>query len=569
MLGTDPRAGAKRMKTSKAFRDVLAIPEARALIGASAASQTGDWMYNAALLGYVFVTTKSASWVAAATICRLLPYVLLAPIGGAIADRYPRRMVLLTGDLLRLLLMGALAAVVARGAPVALVLGLAALSSAAGSAERPAALALLPRLVGEARLGPANALLHTVQDMGVVVGPAIGALLLTVASASVAFLANAGTFAISALLISRLRRRTSSAGGSRGGIMHLSAGLRTARMTAFVIPLFVLVAMVELTYGAQTVQLVVYAKRSLGLGTGGYGLLLAASGVGGLLSAVVNGQLATSRRLRFVLVAAGALACATELVYAGVHVLAVALVATVIGGAGLVSCEVVAETVLARVVPSATLGRVAGLFQAMSVAAMVGGAVLASILVSATSLKSSFWILGGGALLVAVSSRLGLRGLDAASRRRADALASRLAIIERLPVTTGVPHLVLEQLASASQLCPLPPGVDVVAQGSPAHAFYAVVSGRVGVRRDGVVVAHLGPGDSFGERGLLDNAPRNATVSTEIETTVLRIEGEVLMDALQAAPMLTAALERSGGSPGVSIPPSETVLVDDRRWVSA
>jgi hypothetical protein len=75
VLGTNLRAGAKRMKTSKAFRDVLAIPEARALIGASAASQTGDWMYNAALLGYVFVTTKSASWVAAATICRLLPYV--------------------------------------------------------------------------------------------------------------------------------------------------------------------------------------------------------------------------------------------------------------------------------------------------------------------------------------------------------------------------------------------------------------------------------------------------------------------------------------------------------------
>ena len=46
-----------------------------------------------------------------------------------------------------------------------------ALASAAGTAERPAALALLPRLVGELRLAPANALLHTVQDLGVVVGP--------------------------------------------------------------------------------------------------------------------------------------------------------------------------------------------------------------------------------------------------------------------------------------------------------------------------------------------------------------------------------------------------------------
>ena len=48
-------------------------------IGASAASQLGDWLFNAALLGYVYSATGSAAWVGAATICRLLPYVLLGP----------------------------------------------------------------------------------------------------------------------------------------------------------------------------------------------------------------------------------------------------------------------------------------------------------------------------------------------------------------------------------------------------------------------------------------------------------------------------------------------------------
>jgi hypothetical protein len=57
-------------------------------------------------------------------------------------------------------------------------------------------------------------------------------------------------------------------------------------------------------------------------------------------------------------------------------------------------------------------------------------------------------------LLVIVICRLGLRGLDAASGKRADALATRLAAIEDLPVTAGVPRLVLEQLASAAQMCP-------------------------------------------------------------------------------------------------------------------
>src|SRR5215469_3098782 len=102
----------------RAYRDVLSVPAARALIGASAASQIGDWLYNAALLGYVFSATHSAGWVGAATICRLLPYVLLGPFGGAMADRYSRRAVLLTGDTLRLLLMAVLAVTVAEAGPV-------------------------------------------------------------------------------------------------------------------------------------------------------------------------------------------------------------------------------------------------------------------------------------------------------------------------------------------------------------------------------------------------------------------------------------------------------------------
>jgi CRP-like cAMP-binding protein len=143
-----------------------------------------------------------------------------------------------------------------------------------------------------------------------------------------------------------------------------------------------------------------------------------------------------------------------------------------------------------------------------------------------------------------------------------------MAVIERLPVTVGAPQLVLEQLASAAQLCSLPPGVDVVVQGAPAHAFYAVVDGRVVVHRDGERVVHLGPGDNFGERGLLDNAPRNATVTTEIDTTVLRVEGDVLIDALQAAPMLTPALDRSSTAPGVQVSAPEGGLVDDPAWVA-
>jgi Cyclic nucleotide-binding domain/Major Facilitator Superfamily len=311
---------------------------------------------------------------------------------------------------------------------------------------------------------------------------------------------------------------------------------------------------------------VVYARQSLGLGSGGYGVLLTAAGVGGLVSAVVNGRLATGKQVSLIVIVAGSLACAAQLAYAGVQALPIALVVTVIGSAGLVSCQVVGETALARIVPRDALGRVIGIFSAGSRIAIIIGAVLASVLVASTSLRASLLTLGAAATLITLLCGLGLRGLDALNAQRAEALALRVNVLRDLPVTVGVPQIVLEQLASAAQFRPLPPGIDVVVQGAPAHAFYAVVEGRVVVHRDGKAVVRLGPGDSFGERGLLDRAPRNATVTTEMDTTLLRIEGNVLLDALESAPSLRPALDLSSTAPGVRVAESETAVVDDPRW---
>jgi MFS family permease len=567
--GTPMRRYDPVVSSSGAYRDVLQIRDARALIAASAASQLGDWLYNAALLAYVYIATGSAAWVGAATICRLLPYALLGPFGGVVADRYDRRSVLLVGDVIRAALMFVLAAAVAGHAAILLVIAVTTLSSVAGAAERPAAMALMPRLVGESRLGPANALLHTVQELGVVVGPAIGAILLTVSPSWVAFLVNGFTFLLSALFISTMRSRpvTAASAQQEAATAQLRLGLVTVRTTAFVVPLFVIVAMAELTYGAQTVQLVLYADQSLGLGAEGYGYLLAATGLGGLLSVLVNARLSTSTKVTRIAIITGIMFCATQLVYAASERVAVALVVTVVGGVGLVACEVVVETTLARVVSADLLGRVMGFYDSMSVAAMVAGAVLAPVLVSLTSLRTSLLVMGVAAVLVTLLCATGLRGLDARSRARADLLASRVAVIEQVPLTQGVPRIVLEELAAASQLCPLPPGVDVVVQGAPAHAFYVVVDGEVVVHRDGDEVIRLRGGEWFGERGLLDGAARNATVTTSLDSTVLRLEGSVLMDALEAAPTLRSELALGGRRPGTAV--TATALVDDPRWAAS
>jgi CRP-like cAMP-binding protein len=190
---------------------------------------------------------------------------------------------------------------------------------------------------------------------------------------------------------------------------------------------------------------------------------------------------------------------------------------------------------------------------------MVVGAVLAPLTITATSLDTSFVVLGLATLTVTLACLTRLGGLDAVSKQRADALASRVSLIERLPIMAGVPALVLEQLASASQVCPLPDGVDVVAEGAPAHAFYVVIDGGVVVHRDARVIAHLGAGDCFGERGLLDQAPRNATVTTEVASKILRLDGQTLLDALQSSATLVSAINRSTAGRTPSPIPTEHI----------
>ena len=193
-------------------------------------------------------------------------------------------------------------------------------------------MALLPRLVGESRLGPANALLHTVQELGVVVGPG-----------------DRGDPAHRRRDLGGVRRQRAHVRRSRRCSSHgcadarrhaataeteraasqLKQGFSTVWRTAYVVPIFLIVAMVELTYGAQTVQLVLYAEQQLGLGAEGYGYLLAAAGVGGLLSIVVNARLSTSSAVSRIVVGTAVLFCATQLVYARSDLVVVALLVTV------------------------------------------------------------------------------------------------------------------------------------------------------------------------------------------------------------------------------------------------
>ena len=238
--------------------------------------------------------------------------------------------------------------------------------------------------------------------------------------------------------------------------------------------------MAELTYGAQTVQLVLYAGEQARAGAAGYGYLLAVAGLGGLLSATVNARLAASTKVSGHRRRAGQLFCATQLGYADDRARDRVVVTVGARRRRLRRREVVAETALARVVPSDVLGRVMGVFDALSVAAMVLGAVLAPVLIArdvaahqlrrprhCATVVVTLRVPGGAprARRAEPEARGGAR--LAAGGHRAAPDHGRSPANRARTARLGVADL------------PAPAGVDVVVEGAPAHAFYAVVDGGV------------------------------------------------------------------------------------------
>lgn len=394
----------------------------RRLAASLAASQIGDWLYNVALLMLVFERTGSASWVALTTAARVVPIVALGPLGGVVADRFDRRRVMIASDVVRMGLMAALAFVAITGLPIVLIPLLAAAATAAATPYPPSVAASTPRLVADADLPAANALRSAIGAAGIVVGPALGTILLVVASPAVAILANAGTFAVSALLVASIAGGPAFAPSADGGsgasvLSDLREGAAALRRSVPVLLVVGADVAVSAVYGAQTVLLVLLG-RELG-GGDGYGLLIAAIGLGGLVGAGLGGRAAGRHRSTAVLVGA-LLVVAAAMALLGVSPsLPAAMALAAVGGSGAVVVEVLAETRMQRLLDEAVLARAYGLALPAALAGIVAGALIAAPLASTFGLTAAFVATGAAvALYAALVSAL------SASPRRLGASAS-------------------------------------------------------------------------------------------------------------------------------------------------
>lgn len=523
----------------------------RRLLVAAAASQVGDWLCAVALVTLVYAATGSAYWLAALTIARLGPYLILEPLAGVLVDRVEPKMLLVGSDVVRATLMVVLAVVIWRNGPTWPVLLIVGLSTCASAPYPPALAALVPRLVGEDRLVAANATLSTIENVAIVLGPSLGALLLLIGPPELAVLVNAATFAVAAVAVAGVppvRRPSGRLATAENWHAELRRGWAVLADSPLAITVVGFAVLDHLLYGADTVLLLLVSARLDS--AAGVGYLFAGAGLGGVAVAVFGRRLVVTPRAGTVLgLATAACAIPTALLLVG-NSLTVAVGWQVVHGAGFVLTELVAVTTLQRTLPADALGRVFGLYGAAVVGGILVGTAAAPVVVRAAGLSGALIVFGLVPGALALAAVRALRPIDAVARAGFEHLAARLTMLARLDLFVAATQPSLERLAAAAVAERVPADTTILRQGDPATDFYLLTEGSttVAATTDGVEreIARMQAGDHFGEIGVLSDGVRTATVRTFTDCAVLRISADDFREALTAgggaSPVLVATM---------------------------
>lgn len=469
---------------------------------------------------------------------RLALMAVTAPFTAALSDRFPRRTIMLSLDLLRAVLVSVTAVLVATGAPAASIFVIATFTSLAGPPFAIAQRTLLPRLArGPEELAAANGTASTIDSLSVFIGPALGALLLTTTSVPVVLAVDVATFVWSMVLILGVRppARVADPAGQdeeedeeevgfvRGAVEGFGVIFGDARLRN----LSVAICAQTVVAGASGVFVIVLAAELLPMGADGYGYLDALFGIG----ALAGGLLAISRSARGRLgsdLLLGVLlwSLPLALVWAWPNLVTV-VAAMLLLGLGNPLVDVNFDTLVQRLSSDEVMARVFGAFDSLLVASMALGAVLMPVLLHLVGLRWSMLIIGLGMGLVVLAMARPLRRLDRGER------PANLEVWNQVDILDPLPPATVEALAGQADPQRFAAGQVVVHQGAVSDLFYVIVSGSVQASVDGRVVRELGPGDYFGEIGLLHDVPRTATVTATVDTLVEGVDRSGFLTAVQ------------------------------------
>jgi MFS family permease len=321
-------------------------------------SSLGDWMGFVALNLYVLNLTGSATALAGLLAVEAIPAMLIGPFAGVLIDRFSRRRVMIIANLVAMMAFLLL--------PLTDTLWqiyvLALIARLTNSFIMPAERALLPDLIGKERVIDGNAALSVIRHITLIAGPVIAGLLVAASSASIAFVADAISFAIASLFIAKigaeLPRTTSATETASSWTNDLKIGLRYALNNKAIQVLLITTMVSSIGAAALLTIEVIYVSDFLQGGDEAYGILLSVAGIGALIGSASAGRLSRRFNLNALYVATIMITGLFFFPYANIHILWVVIFIAGLHTIPWILGLILVDTLLQHWVPADMRGRV-------------------------------------------------------------------------------------------------------------------------------------------------------------------------------------------------------------------
>lgn len=488
----------------------------------------GEWI---ALLVYAY-GRGGASEAGLVALAQLLPSIVLAPVLTAYGNRLGIVRLLVISFVVQAVSLACCGVGILEGAPAALVYASAIVFVLGTSVSRPLHHVLMPLVVRRPdELAAANVATSWSEGLGAVAGPALAGAMISLNGPGLACAALA-LLACAMPLLGRVRPVRVAAGEaeSGGGLADLAAAVRAILSRPTTRALVAYPAGCAAIEGAMDLLEVILAVNILLIGAGAAGYLSAAFGAGGVVGGF-GAVLLLGRRLARPLAAAaliGSIALALLALTSSV-VVAVALIVIVAAARSVQS--VAAQTLLQRSTPLDVMVCVFALVEGIRDLGLAFGALAVPLFVRLGGSDAAFIGMASFGPLVVAATWRRLRGLD----DEATIPVVEMGLLRNIEIFRGLPAAPLETLAREARYETVLAGTPVIRQGDVGDTYYAIVEGGVVVTRNGTEMARLGKGEGFGEIALLHATRRTSTVTASTDTTLVGINSDAFLGALNAS----------------------------------
>jgi MFS family permease len=511
-----------------AFRSLAANKALARVVGGYVLFTLTEYSVWVAMLVYAY-RHGGAAVAGLVAVAQLVPAAVLAPVAAGVADRRSPVFLLAGGYLVQAAAMAATAAAVLAGVPLA-AYAAAVVAAAAVTTTRPAQSTLIPSVsVTPDELTAANVVVGWLEAAGIVAAGLLTGGLIAAAGVASVFAVCAGLGLAAALLVAGLRVPPLASAPQAAQAMPAGLG-QSLRLTARQPRLRLMLALLTaeaVVLGALDLLLVILAISVLHRTQAWAGYLNSADGVGAVLAAPVSATL-VGRRLGLPILGAALLLSAALAVLAfGLGLVATVALLIVVGAShGLL--DVASRTLMQRSVPAQLLGRVFGLLEGLTMAGLAVGALLVPALVHLGGSRLALLGIAAVLPLAAAAGGRGLFGLDSGT----PVPVVQIALLRSLPLFAELPAPALEGLAAALTPVTVPAGSELIRQGDPGDAYYAIAAGELDARQDGRFLRRCGRGEGVGEIALLRAIPRTATVVAHTAATVYKLDREPFLTAV-------------------------------------